>query len=193
MTRSESLPRHTRPGCYADRIAIHEAEVGRKPKNLSHEEAASIPLVGLTAYQCLVEKGRLAAGQRVLVHAGAGGVGSFAIQLAKSLGADVSTTCSPKNEALCCALGAREVIDYRTSKITAFAPFDLILDSVGESAFQDNLAALRHPGGRISNITVDVPRHVARYGPVLSLHLGRRHAQDAPVAAPCAASGSAMS
>ncbi|MFO0729344.1 MAG: NADP-dependent oxidoreductase [Myxococcota bacterium] len=163
-----SSPRHTRPGCYADRIAIHEAEVGRKPKNLSHEEAASIPLVGLTAYQCLVEKGRLAAGQRVLVHAGAGGVGSFAIQLAKSLGAEVSTTCSPKNEALCRSLGAHEVIDYRTSKITALAPFDLILDSVGESAFQDNLAALR-PGGRISNITVDVPRHVARYGPVLSL------------------------
>ena len=109
---------------------IDAGEVALKPKNLGHEEAASMPLVGLTAYQCLVEKGRIAAGQRVLIHAGAGGVGSFGIQLAKALGAHVTATCSAKNEALCRELGADAIVDYHRQKITEVEPFDLILDSL---------------------------------------------------------------
>lgn len=164
-----SSPRHTRPGTYAEQVVIDEREVALKPKNLTHPEAAALPLVGLTAYQCLVEKGHLRAGQRVLVHAGAGGVGTFAIQLAAHLGAHVITTCSPRNADLVRSLGAHEVIDHTTTRVTALSePVDLILDSIGESVFADDLAIVRR-GGRISNITIDVPGHVERYGPHLSL------------------------
>lgn len=164
-----SSPTHTRAGTYAERVAIDEREVAKKPRNLSHDEAASLPLVGLTAYQCLVEKGRLERGQRALIHAGAGGVGTFALQLAKHLGAHVITTCSARNADFVRNLGADEVVDYRTTRITSLStPVDLVLDSLGESAFADNVAVLRR-GGCMVNITVDVPKHVARYGPTLSL------------------------
>ncbi|APR77331.1 zinc-containing alcohol dehydrogenase [Minicystis rosea] len=164
-----SSPAHNRPGTYAEYVCIDERQVGRKPGNVTHEEAASIPLVGLTASQCLVDSGRLQRGERVLIHAGAGGVGTFAIQLAKHLGAHVITTASERNEALVRSLGADEVIDYRkVSFADACAPVDLILDSLGEDGFEDNLRVLRE-GGRIANISVDVPRHVERHGPFLSL------------------------
>jgi alcohol dehydrogenase len=164
-----SSPRHTRPGTYAEYTCIDEREAAFKPKNITHEEAASIPLVGLTAYQCVVEKGRLQKGQRVLVQAGAGGVGSFAIQLAKHLGAHVITTASARNTDFVKELGADEVIDYTKGNFAdACAPVDLVIDSVGESAFDDNLRVLRR-GGRMSNITIDVPRHVERYGTFFSL------------------------
>lgn len=164
-----SSPSHTRPGTYAELVAIDARAVALKPRNITHAEAASIPLVGLTAYQCLVEKGRLQRGQRVLIHAGAGGVGTFAIQLAKHLGAHVITTCSARNADFVRSLGADEVVDYTRTRVSELsAPVDLILDSIGEDVFADNIAALR-PGGRISNITVDVPAHVERYGPTLSL------------------------
>lgn len=128
-----------------------------------------MPLVGLTAYQCLVEKGKLKAGQRVLIHAGAGGVGSFAIQLAKHLGAHVITTASARNTDFVKALGADEVIDYRSQSFAdVCAPVDLVFDSLGEEVFDDNIRVLRR-GGRMVNITIDVPRHVERYGSFFSL------------------------
>jgi alcohol dehydrogenase len=164
-----SSPRHTRPGTYAEYVCIDEREVAKKPKNLTHDEAASIPLVGLTAYQCIVEKGRLTRGQTMLVHAGSGGVGAFAIQLGKHLGAHVVTTCSAKNADFVRELGAERVIDYTKESFgDVLTDVDLILDSMGESAFDGNLRAVRR-GGRISNISVDVPGLVARHGPVLSL------------------------
>jgi NADPH:quinone reductase-like Zn-dependent oxidoreductase len=164
-----SSPRHTRPGTYAEYVCIDEREVAKKPKNLTHDEAASIPLVGLTAYQCVVEKGRLAPGQTMLVHAGSGGVGAFAIQLGKHLGAHVITTCSAKNADFVRDLGAERVIDYTKESFgDVLADVDLILDSMGEAAFDGNLRAVRR-GGRISNISVDVPGLVARYGPFFSL------------------------
>ncbi len=164
-----SSPRHTRPGTYAEYVCIDEREVAKKPKNLTHDEAASIPLVGLTAYQCVVEKGRLARGQTMLVHAGSGGVGAFAIQLGKHLGAHVVTTCSAKNADFVRELGAERVIDYTKESFgDVLTDVDLILDSMGESAFDGNLRAVRR-GGRISNISVDVPGLVARYGPFFSL------------------------
>lgn len=164
-----SSPRHTRPGTYAEYVCIDEREVAKKPKNLTHDEAASIPLVGLTAYQCVVEKGRLGPGQTMLVHAGSGGVGAFAIQLGKHLGAHVITTCSAKNADFVRELGAERVIDYTKESFgDVLSDVDLILDSMGESAFDGNLRAVRR-GGRISNISVDVPGLVARYGPFFSL------------------------
>jgi len=165
-----SSPRHNRPGTYAEYICIDEQEVARKPKNLTHEEAASIPLVGLTAYQCVIDKGHLTDGQTALIHAGSGGVGAFAIQLAKHLGARVVTTCSAKNAAFVESLGADQVIDYTKERFddVLAGKVDFVLDSVGEPAFAGNLRALRG-GGRMSNISVDVPSHVARFGPTLSL------------------------
>ena len=160
---------HSRPGSYAEHICVDEREVGPKPKSISHEDAASMPLVGLTAYQCIVEKGKLRRGQRVLVHAGAGGVGSFAIQLAKHIGAEVITTCSAKNADFVRSLGADRVIDYTKERFEDVVNgLDLVLDSVGEPAFGAHMKVVRR-GGRISNITVDVSRHVERWGTVLSL------------------------
>lgn len=106
-------PRDGRIGTFAEFIAVNEADVALKPKNLSMEEAASIPLVGLTAWQVLVERAGLKKGQKVLVHAGSGGVGTIAIQLAKHLGATVATTTSTANVDLVRSLGADVVIDYK--------------------------------------------------------------------------------
>ncbi|MFO0760124.1 MAG: NADP-dependent oxidoreductase [Byssovorax sp.] len=164
-----SSPIHRRPGCYAEYVCIDEREVAKKPKNLSHEEAASIPLVGLTAYQCIVEACRLNRGDRVLIHAGAGGVGSFAVQLAKHLGAHVLTTASARNADFLRDLGADEVIDYtKGSFADQCEPVDAVLDSLGEAAFDDNVRVLKR-GGRMANITFDVGRHIERYGSLLSL------------------------
>jgi NADPH:quinone reductase-like Zn-dependent oxidoreductase len=106
-------PDKDRIGTFADLIAMDEADVALKPKNLSMETAASIPLVGLTAWQVLVERAKLKKGQKVLIHAGSGGVGTFAIQLAKHLGATVATTTSTANIELVKSLGADVVIDYK--------------------------------------------------------------------------------
>lgn len=163
-----SSPTHRRPGTYAERVCIDEREVARKPGNLSHDEAASLPLVGLTAWQCVVEKGRLQKGQSILVHAGAGGVGSFAIQLARHLGARVITTCSARNADFVRSLGADQVVDYTQERFEDVGPVDLVLDSLGEDVLGRNIKVLRS-GGRMSNITLDLPKHVERYGPVLSL------------------------
>lgn len=164
-------PTHTRPGTYAEYVCIDESEVAKKPTSVGHEEAASIPLVALTAYQCIVEKGRLEKGQTVLVHAGSGGVGAAAIQIARHVGAKVITTASAKNAAFVRELGADEAIDYTKTRFDdALGPdaVDLVLDSVGEEAFDQNLRVTKR-GGRISNITVDVTAHVERHGPFLSL------------------------
>ncbi|MCC7534862.1 MAG: NADP-dependent oxidoreductase [Deltaproteobacteria bacterium] len=165
-----SSPVHTRPGAYAEHMCIDEREVGPKPRSIAHEEAASMPLVGLTAYQCIVEKGKLRRGQRVLVHAGAGGVGSFAIQLAKHVGAaEIVTTCSARNTDFVRSLGADRVIDYTKERFEdVVRDLDLVLDSVGEPAFAAHMKVVRR-GGRISNITLDVSRHVERWGSVVSL------------------------
>ena len=106
-------PDDDRIGAFAECIAIQEDAVAKKPKNLTMEEAASIPLVGLTAWQVLVERANLKRGQKVLIHAGSGGVGTVAIQLAKHLGAIVATTTSTANLEWVKRLGADLVIDYR--------------------------------------------------------------------------------
>ncbi len=162
-----SSPTHRRPGTYAEEVCIDESEVSKKPQSLNHDEAASLPLVALTAYQALAEFGLLHPGQIVLIHAGAGGVGTVAIQFAKYLGARVITTCSERNTAFVKSLGADRVIDYtKTAPETAVSNVDLILDSLGEPAFESNLKMVRR-GGRIANISINVPYHVNRYGPFL--------------------------
>src|SRR5882757_199641 len=109
-------PHKDRIGTFAEFIAVKEDGVALKPKALTMEEAASIPLVGLTAWQALIEKGQLKKGQKVLIHAGSGGVGTFAIQLAKHLGATVATTASAGNVELVRSLGADVAIDYKTTR-----------------------------------------------------------------------------
>src|SRR5713226_9992831 len=106
-------PDKNRIGTFAEFIAMNEADVALKPKNLTMEEAASIPLVGLTAWQVLIERANLKKGQNAPIHAGSGGVGTFAIQLAKHLGAIVATTTSKANLDFVKRLGADVVIDYR--------------------------------------------------------------------------------
>jgi NADPH:quinone reductase-like Zn-dependent oxidoreductase len=116
------------------------------------EEAGSLPLVALTAWQALVEKGRVRAGQKVLVHAGAGGVGSIAIQLAKHLGATVATTASAGNADFVRELGADTVIDYRTQDFQQLlSGYDLVLDSLGGENLEKSLRVLR-PGGKAISI-----------------------------------------
>lgn len=109
-------PRKSKIGTFAEFIAIHEDDIALKPKNLSFEEAASIPLVGLTSYQALHDIMQLQTGQKVLIHAGFGGVGTFAIQLAKLMGATVATNASEAGANLVTTLGADEVINYKTEK-----------------------------------------------------------------------------
>lgn len=140
-------PRDHRIGTFAERIAIDEADVAHRPTSLSVVEAASLPLVALTAWQALVERGRVTPGQKVLIHAGAGAVGSVAIQLAKHLGAQVATTASAANAELVRGLGADTVIDYRSDDFEQqLSGYDLVLDSVGGETLEKSLRVLA-PGG----------------------------------------------
>ncbi|MDF2996298.1 MAG: NADPH:quinone oxidoreductase [Xanthobacteraceae bacterium] len=117
------------------------------------EEAASIPLVGLTAWQVLVERAKLAKGQKVLIHAGSGGVGTFAIQLAKHLGATVATTTSTANVELVKALGADVVIDYKTQDFEkVLSDYDVVLNSLDGGTLQKCLNVLK-PGGKLISIS----------------------------------------
>src|SRR4051794_37194527 len=140
-------PRDGRVGTFARRIAVHEDDLAMKPATLSMAEAASVPLVALTAWQALVEVARLRPGQKVLVHAGSGGVGTYAIQLAKHLGATVATTTGPDNVAWVRELGADVVIDYRSQDFeTLVHDYDVVLDSQGGDTLARSLRVLR-PGG----------------------------------------------
>ena len=145
-------PGKDRIGTFAERIAIAEADLALKPASVSLEEAAALPLVALTAWQTLVEKGNLQPGQRVLIHAGAGGVGTIAIQLAKYLGATVATTVSSGNADFVRELGADVVIDYRSQDFEQLLDsYDLVLDSLGGKNLEKSLRVLR-PGGKAIGI-----------------------------------------
>jgi len=146
-------PRDHRVGTFAEFIAMNEADVAPKPKNISMEEAASIPLVGLTAWQALVEVGKLKPRQKVFIQAGSGGVGTFAIQLAKHLGGIVATTTSAKNVELVKSLGADLVIDYKTQDFEkALSGYDLVLHSQDAKTLEKSLRVLK-PGGLLISIS----------------------------------------
>jgi alcohol dehydrogenase len=133
-------------------IAINENDVARKPHALDMEQAASVPLVGLTAWQALVEKAKLQAGQKVLIHAGSGGVGTIAIQLAKHLGATVATTTSTANVPWVTGLGADVVIDYKNNDFeTILRDYDVVLDTQGGKTLEKSLPVLK-PGGRVISV-----------------------------------------
>lgn len=139
-------------GTFTERIAVPEGELAHVPASLSTAQAGGLPLVALTAWQALVERGQLQAGQKVLVHAGAGAVGSLAIQLAQHLGAHVATTASGAGADLARELGADVVVDYRTQDFaTGLSDYDLVLDSLGGENLMTSLRVLR-PGGRAVGI-----------------------------------------
>lgn len=162
-------PTHKRMGGYAEKLVVDEREAAKKPASISHVEAASLPLVGLTAWDALVRHGHLRRGERVLVQAGSGGVGTIAIQLAKHIGAEVLTTASARNEALVRDLGADVFIDYDAQSYEEVAAgCDLVLDALGDEHLERALDTVR-PGGRIITITPGVPTLVGRYGPALGI------------------------
>ncbi|WP_062232958.1 NADP-dependent oxidoreductase [Fictibacillus sp. FJAT-27399] len=145
-------PATERDGTYAELLAADEELVAFKPKNLTYEEAASIPLVGLTAWQSLVEFAHIQEGQRVLIHAGGGGVGSFAIQLAKAKGAYVLSTGSKDSEEIIKESGADEFIDYKVKDFAeAIEPVDIVFDTIGGEV-QHNSYKVIKPGGILVSI-----------------------------------------
>lgn len=151
--RVYARPRDFRVGTFAERIAVDQADVALAPSTVSTSEAASLPLVALTAWQALVEVGRVRAGQKVLIHAGAGGVGTMAIQLAKHLGATVATTVSGRDADFVRELGADVVIDYRTQDFaTELSGYDFVLDPLGAESVLKSLTVLR-PGGKVVGIS----------------------------------------
>lgn len=161
-------PTHRRPGTCAEFVAVDHRELAPKPASLSHAEAASLPLVALTAWQALVRLAKLQAGETVLIQAGAGGVGTIAIQLARHLGARVVTTCSAGNAELVRSLGAERVIDHRVERFDdVLSGLDVVLDSLGGDAKRRALGVLRR-GGRLVSLNTDLPALTARHGP----HLG---------------------
>lgn len=146
-------PADFRIGTFAEYIAIDEKDVALKPKNLSMDEAASLPLVALTAWQALVEKAKLTKGQKVFIQAGSGGVGTVAIQLAKHLGASVATTTSAGNFELVKDLGANVVIDYRKEDFeNILKDYDLVLNSQDPKTLEKSLNVLKQ-GGKIISIS----------------------------------------
>jgi alcohol dehydrogenase len=146
-------PSDYRIGTFAEFISINEKDVAIKPQKLSMEEAASIPLVGLTAWQALIEKANIQKGQKVFIQAGSGGVGTFAIQLAKYLGATVATTTSAANFDLVKSLGADIVIDYKKDDFeTILKNYDVVLNSQDTKTLEKSLKILK-PGGKIISIS----------------------------------------
>jgi NADPH:quinone reductase-like Zn-dependent oxidoreductase len=146
-------PRDHRVGAFAEFIAMNESDVARKPKNLTMVEAASIPLVGLTAWQALIEVAKLKKGQKVFIQAGSGGVGTFAIQLAKHLGATVAATTSAANFDLVKSLGADVVIDYKKDDFEKIlSGYDVVLNSQDAKTLEKSLSVLK-PGGQLISIS----------------------------------------
>ena len=145
-------PATTRQGTYAEYAPVDENLLAKMPASMSFEEAAAIPLAGLTAWQCLVDFAGVKKDDKVLIHAGAGGVGTFAIQIAKSLGAYVTTTASEENEELVKSLGADQVINYKTEDFSQILhDYDFVLDSMGGEV-QSNSYKVLKPKGKLVSI-----------------------------------------
>ncbi len=146
-------PRDHRIGTFAELIAMNEADVALKPKNLSMEEAASVPLVALTAWQALVERAHVKPGQKVLIHAGSGGVGTLAIQLAKHLGARVATTASAASAELVKSLGAEIIVDYKTQDFAkVLSGYDVVLNTLDSETLKKSVSVLK-PGGKLISLS----------------------------------------
>ena len=149
-------------GAYAEYARVDAAALAPKPKSIDFVHAGAYPLVALTAWQALVDKGRVAAGERVLVHGGAGGVGSFAVQIAKARGAHVIATGSARNHAFLRSIGADEVIDYKATRFEdAVDDVDVVFDTVGGDTTARSADVLRR-GGRLVTIAGALPAEACK-------------------------------
>ncbi|MUN91702.1 NADP-dependent oxidoreductase [Enterococcus gallinarum] len=149
-------PETTRFGTYADYTIVDTNLLAPLPESIAFTEAAAVPLAGLTALQALFDHGSLKAGEKVLIHAGAGGVGTYAIQLAKNAGAYVITTASPRNHELVKKLGADEVIDYhRTDFEEVLTDIDLVFDTMGGEIQKKSFSVLKEHGRLISVLSIE--------------------------------------
>jgi NADPH:quinone reductase-like Zn-dependent oxidoreductase len=178
-------PRDLRIGTFAEQIAVHADDVALKPTSLSFEEAAAVPLVALAAWQALVEVAAVQPGQKVLVHAGAGGLGSTVIQVAKHLGAHVATTAHTDDVDKLRDLGADEVIDYTQQDFAdVLSGYDVVLDSLGPASLEKSLTVLERGGLAISVVGPPDPAFATQLGkpllkPVMAVlgHKIRRRAR----------------
>lgn len=149
-------PETTRFGTYADYTIVDSNLLAPVPESIAFTEAAAVPLAGLTALQALFDHGSLKAGEKVLIHAGAGGVGTYAIQLAKNAGAYVMTTASPRNHELVKKLGADEVIDYHTTDFEeVLTDIDLVFDTMGGEIQKKSFSVLKEHGRLISVLSIE--------------------------------------
>lgn len=146
-----SRPEITKNGSFAEYMIATAEEVALKPKSLSWQEAAGVPLAALTAWQCLYEITQLQAGERVLIHAGSGAVGQFAIQLAKIRGAYVYTTTSARNTELVLSLGADQAIDYHQEDFSELKDLDVVFDTIGGDTLANSWQTLKE-GGRLVSV-----------------------------------------
>ncbi len=155
----------TSGGSFGEYVIATEGEsIAKKPAGISHEQAAAIPIAGLTALQGLRDHGKLAAGQKVLINGASGGVGSYAVQLAKAFGAEVTGVCSTRNVELVRSLGADHVVDYTREDFTQGGQrYDLIIDNVGNHALLD-LKDVLNPGGNV--VIIGGPKNDPWIGPL---------------------------
>ncbi|GAA4400091.1 NADP-dependent oxidoreductase [Fodinibacter luteus] len=163
-------PRDLRIGTFAELIAIDHDDVALKPRSLSFAEAGAVPLVALAAWQALVDVAHVEPGQKVLVHAGAGGLGSTVVQVAKHLGAHVATTAHTNDQDKVRELGADEVIDYtRQDFADVLSGYDVVLDSLGGPTLEKSLTVLSPGGLAISVVGPPDPAFARQLGhPVLA-------------------------
>ncbi|MFD9903794.1 NADP-dependent oxidoreductase [Streptomyces sp. NPDC059063] len=149
---------------YAEVVSAPALHLARKPASLSHVEAAALPVVGLTAWQGLVDLGGVTEGDRVLIHGGGGGVGHVAIQIAKALGAHVVATASGSKRTFVEEVGADEVIDYRAADFTeAVRDIDVVLDTIGGDTARQSLEVLRPGGHLVTAVAEDDAALIATY------------------------------
>src|SRR5471032_1491960 len=164
------VPGH-KSGAYAGQIAVPVNILAHKPKRLSHVEAASLPTVALTTWQAFFERAHLKRDDRILIQAGAGGIGSFAIQLAKHVGAHVTATAGASNQSFIKELGVDRAIDYTESRFEDFGPYDVAYDGVCGDLVERSIQSLV-PGGRYVGLvrvsderaymSIGLPPHVAK-------------------------------
>ena len=152
-------------GAIAEFARVKASELATKPETLSHAEAASVPLAGLTAWQALITRAGLKEGEKVLIHGGSGGVGTLAIQIAKHIGAHVATTCSGRHAGLVRSLGADVVIDYHTEAFDEqLAAYDVVFDMLGGETLRRSFEVLRRGGTMVSIKGQDTDDLAAEYG-----------------------------
>jgi NADPH:quinone reductase-like Zn-dependent oxidoreductase len=168
-------------GGYAEYAAAKETVVARKPRTLDHVQAAAVPVAGLTAWQALFEVAQLSAGQKVLIHAAAGGVGNFAVQFAKAGGAYVIGTASLRNQAFLRELGADKAVDYQKTRFEdVVRDVDVVLDTIGGDTLERSFKVLKKGGILVSLVQPPSQESATKYG-VRALFYGA-HASSSDLA-----------